>query len=222
LIEARRVFVPALILASAWLLFGSAPSARAQDTGAPSAPQPAVQDSTAVPPPAQEPPPTPEKQPSVTSTVRYIPEDRDRFEFGAGPVQGFFGILGSVSYRRWLGEGPVFEQSLMLEVSGSAKDQLTEGALGVYLFMRPSFTYKESWRIRPLLEFGPAAHTVVQVASLEGPSRTLYKSEVYVKTHGYAGFEVVVSRRVGFLVRGRISAPSHRPMDYAQAAIFLK
>jgi hypothetical protein len=222
LIDARKVFVPALILASAWLLLGSAPRAGAQDTGAPPAPQPAAQDSTAVPPPAQQPPPTPEKQPSVTSTVRYIPEDRDRFEFGAGPVQGFFGILGNVSYRRWLGQGPVFEQSLMLEVSGSAKDQLTEGALGIYLFMRPSFTYKESWRIRPLLEFGPAAHTVVQVASLEGLSRTLYKSEVYVKTHAYAGFEVVLSRKVGFLVRGRISAPSHRPMDYAQAAIFLK
>jgi hypothetical protein len=221
LIGTRRAFVPALILASAWLLLGPAPPAGAQETGAPTAPEPAVVDSTAVPPQTQEPAPA-QEQPRVTSRVRYVPEDRDRFEFGAGPVQGFFNLLYSVSYRRWLSQGPAFEQSLMLEVTGSAKDQLTEGAFGIYIFMRPSFTYKESGRIRPLLEFGPAAHTVVQVASLEGLSRTVFRSQVYVKTHGYVGFEARISGRLGFLVRGRISVPSHRPMDYAQAAIFLR
>ncbi len=137
-------------------------------------------------------------------------------------MQGFFRILGSVAYRRWVGQGPVFEQNMMLEVSGSAKKQLTEGAFGFYLFMRPSLTYRDSWRIRPLIEFGPAAHAVVQVASLEGLGRTLYRSEVYVKTHGYVGAEALVSRRIGLLIRGRVSVPSHRPMDYAQAAIFLR
>ena len=205
MIQTRNGFVPALLLT--WLLLGPAPRALAQDT-TPS-PTPAAGDSTAA-------------RPRVTSTFRYVPEDRDRFEFGAGPVQGFFTVLGSVAYRRWLGQGPVFEQNLMLEVTGSAKDQITEGALGIYVLMRPSFTYKESWRIRPLLEVGPGAHTVVQVASLEGLSRTLYKSQVYVKTHAYAGFEAQISRRFGLLVRGRVSVPSHRPMDYAQAAIFLR
>ena len=203
MIGTRRTFAAVVILASAWLL------------ASPAGAQPVPADSTTVspaPPPATR----------VTSTLRYVPEDRDRFEFGAGPVQGFFGVLGSVSYRRWMGKGPVFEQNMMLELTGSAKDQLTEGAFGAYLLMRPSFTYKDSWRIRPLVEFGPAAHAVVQVASLEGLSRTVFKSEVYVKTHGYAGFEAQLSKNVGFLVRGRISVPSHRPMDYAQAAVFLR
>jgi hypothetical protein len=83
-------------------------------------------------------------------------------------------------------------------------------------------SYRESSRIRPLVEFGPGLHTVVQVASLEGLSRTRYKSQLYLKTHAYGGFEALLTRRLGFLVRGRVSFPSHRPFDYAQAAILLR
>jgi len=158
----------------------------------------------------------------VTSTFRRTGEEMDRFELGGGVVQRFFDTVGSLGYRRSLGLGPAFERSLMGELTGTAKDQLTEGIFSVYLLMRPSLTYKESWRFRPLVEFGPAFHLVVQTASLEGLNRTRYKADVYVKTHAYGGFEVLASRRVGFLVRGRISVPSHRPFDYAQAAIFLR
>jgi len=158
----------------------------------------------------------------VTSTFGRTSEERDRFELGGGIVQGFFDAVGSLGYRRFLRQGHAFEQSLMGELTGTAKDQLTEGVFSVYFLMRPSLTYKESWRLRPLVEFGPGFHTVVQAASLEGLNRTRYKADVYLKTHAYVGFEAIVTRRVGFLVRGRISIPSHRPMDYAQAAIFLR
>ncbi len=160
--------------------------------------------------------------PRVTSTLRRTGEERDRFELGGGVVRGFFDAVGSFGYRRFLGQGPVFEQSLMAELSGTAKNQLTEGAFAVYILMRPSFSYRESWRLRPLVEFGPSVHTVVQVASLQDLNRTRYKAQVYFKTHAYAGFEALLSRRVGFLARGRMSIPSHRPLDYAQAAIFLR
>jgi len=158
----------------------------------------------------------------VTSTFGRTREEMDRFELGGGVVEGFFDAVGSFGYRRFLGQGPAFEQSLMVELTGTAKDQLTEGVFSVYVLLRPSMTYKESWRLRPLVEFGPAFHTVVQVASLEGLNRTRYKANAYFKTHAYAGFEALVTRRVGFLVRGRMSVPSHRPFDYAQAPIFLR
>ncbi len=160
--------------------------------------------------------------PRVTSKFSRTPEETDRFELGGGAVQGFFDAVGSLGYRRFIGQGKRFERSLMGELTGAAKNQLTEGVLSFYLLMRPSFTYRESWRLRPLVEFGPGIHTVVQVATLEGLNRTRYKADVYLKTHAYAGFEALLSRRVGFLVRGRLSIPSHRPLDYAQAAILLR
>jgi len=160
--------------------------------------------------------------PRATSAPRRAGEERDRFELGAGVVRGFFDAVGTFGYRRFLGQGPVFENSLMAELSAGANDQLTEGTLAIYILMRPSFSYRESWRLRPLVEFGPSVHTVFQAASLQDLNRTRYKAHVYVKTHAYAGFEALVSTRVGFLVRGRISIPSHRPFDYAQAAIFLR
>lgn len=161
-------------------------------------------------------------QSKVTSTFSRTGEEKDRVELGGGRVKGFFDAVGSLAYRRFVGESNTFERSIMAELTGSAKDQLTEGTASVYLLLRPSATYRESQRIRPLVEFGPAVHVVVQVASLEGLSRTRYKSQVYIKSHGYAGFEVLATNRLGFLVRGRISIPSHRPLDYAQAAIFLR
>lgn len=160
--------------------------------------------------------------PRVTSILRRTGEETHRFELGGGVVRGFFGAVGSLGYRKFLGQGPVFEQTFMGELTGTAKDQLTEGAFAAYLMMRPSFSYRESWRVRPLVEFGPGIHTVVQVATLQDLNRTRYKAHVYFKTHAYAGFEALLSGRLGFLARGRMSVPSHRPFDYAQAAIFLR
>jgi hypothetical protein len=160
--------------------------------------------------------------PRVTSTFVRTGEDLDRLELGGGVVRGFFDAVGSFGYRRLLGQSHAFDRSLMGEVTGTAKDQLTEGVLSVYVLFRPTLTYKESWRLRPLFEVGPGFHGVVQVASLEGLNRTRYKADIYLKTHAYAGFEALLTRRIGLVVRGRLSVPSHRPLDYAQAAIFLR
>ncbi|HXF59401.1 MAG TPA: hypothetical protein VN539_06230 [Candidatus Saccharimonadales bacterium] len=160
--------------------------------------------------------------PRVKSTFTRTAEERDRFELGGGVVRGFFDAVGSFGYRRFLAQGPALEANLMGEATGTSKDQLTEGALGVYVLLRPLKTYKESWRVRPLLEAGPAFHLVVQGASLEGLEKTRYKAKVYIKTHPYVGFEALLTRRLGLVVRGRASIPSHRPFDYAQAAILLR
>jgi len=207
---------------------------------APGIAQPVPPDSTApAPAPAATQPPTPplDTQPGsaaggqpgakpesrrVTSTFTRTSEEIDRFELGAGVVRGFFDGVGSFGYRRFLGEGPMFEQSIMAELTGTGKKQLTEGALGVYLLFRPVKTYRESWRLRPLVEAGPGVHAVFQAASLQGLNKTRYKSQVYIKTHLYVGFEALITSKWGLVVRGRGSAPSHRPLDYAQAAIFLR
>ena len=158
----------------------------------------------------------------MTSTFVRTPEERDRFEIGGGVVQGFFDAVGSFGYRRFLGQGPVFESHFMGELTGTGRAQLTEGALGVYALLRPIKSYRESWRLRPLIEAGPGVHTVVQVASLEGLDKSRYKAHVYIKTHAYFGFEALFSPRFGLVARGRLSVPSHRPFDYAQAAILLR
>jgi hypothetical protein len=176
-----------------------------------------------VPAASGQPPDSTESRPRrVTSTFVRSSEERDRFELGGGYVQGFFDAVGSFGYRRFLEQGPVFEANLMLEVTGTGKRQLTEGAFAGYLLLRPWKTYRESWRIRPLIEAGPGVHTVVQAASLEGLEKSRYKAHVYLKTHGYLGFEALFTRRLGLVVRGRVSVPSHRPLDYAQAAILLR
>ncbi len=177
-------------------------------------------------PPVEEhlpgPPRAPSEAPRVTSKFTRTSEETDRFELGAGVVHGFFDAVGSFGYRRFIGQGRAFEESVMGELTGTSKQQLTEGAFGAYLLLRPAKSYRESSRLRPLVEFGPGLHTVVQVATLEGLNRTRYKSQVYLKTHAYGGFEAILTRRLGFLVRGRVSFPSHRPFDYAQAAILLR
>src|SRR6185503_14738548 len=188
----------------------------------------AVRDSTVVPPtPPLVPGSTPTEAASsapgrVTSTFRRSGEELDRFEIGGGVVQGYFDAVGSLGYRKSIGIGDDFERSFMGELTGTTKDQLTEGVLSAFLLFRPLLTFKETWRVRPLVEFGPGVHTVLQVASLEGLNRTRYKSQVYIKGHVYGGFEALITPRLGFLVRGRFSTPSHRPLDYAQAAIFFR
>jgi len=170
-----------------------------------------TQDSTATTPP-----------PRPAASPRRTGEEQDRFELGVGAVQGFFDVTGSLAYRRFLNERGPFERSVMAELTGTTKSQLSEGMVSLYVFFRPAATYRQSWRIRPLIEFGPGVHTVVQVASLEGFNRSSYKGKLYVKSHAYVGFEVLATKRLGFLVRGRMSAPSHHPFDYAQAAILLR
>jgi hypothetical protein len=177
-------------------------------------------------PPVEEhlpaPPRVPSEAPRVTSTPRRTGEEIDRFEVGGGVVRGFFDAVGSFGYRRYLGQTHVFEENLMGELTGTAKNQLTEGVFSAYLLLRPLKSYRQSRRLRPLVEFGPGFHTVFQVASLDGLNRTRYKSEVYLKTHVYGGFEALATRRLGLVVRGRVSYPSHRPFDYAQAAVLLR
>ena len=177
-----------------------------------SAQPPPLPDSTAAPPPS----------PKITSTFTRTGEEQDRFEIGGGLVKGYFDANGTFAYRRLLHQGQILERSIMGEVTGTTKSPLTEGAFGTYLLFRPVKSYRETWKLRPLIEGGPAAHIVVQGASLEGLSRTSYKAHVYLKSHVYAGFEAILSRKFGLVVRGRLSTPSHRPLDYAQAAILLR
>ena len=192
------------------------PEVRPEVSPAPSRTAPPVEEHL---PPA---PRVPPEAPRVTSKLTRTGEETDRFELGVGVVHGFFDAVGSFAYRRLIGQSSKFEESIMGELTGTSKQQLTEGAFAAYLLLRPVKSYRESSRIRPLVEFGPGLHTVVQVASLEGLNRTRYKSQLYLKTHVYGGIEAIVTRRLGFLVRGRVSYPSHRPFDYAQAAILFR
>ncbi|HYQ88323.1 MAG TPA: hypothetical protein VEU09_01695 [Candidatus Binatia bacterium] len=192
---------------------------------APVTPEVRPEPSTTAPPVEENlpgPPGVPSRAPRVTSTFTRTGEETDRFELGGGVVHGFFDAVGSFGYRRWVGQKGAFEESVMGELTGAHKDQLTEGVFSAYLLFRPAKSYRESQRIRPLVEFGPGFHTVFQAASLEGLNRSRYKSQIYLKTHAYGGVEAILSRRLGFLVRGRVSFPSHRPFDYAQAAILLR
>lgn len=148
--------------------------------------------------------------------------DRDRFEFGVAVVEGYFDWLGTFGYRRFLREGGPFQQNLVLELEAGKKGYLSEGAFSFLYLFRPLHTFHPEWRIRPLLEAGPGAHLVIQVADIEGFSDTGFHTKVYGKLHAYAGFEALVGRRWGILVRGRLVAPADRPLDYAQAAIFLR
>jgi hypothetical protein len=173
-------------------------------------------DSTVVAPAA------PETPHPIKSVLTRTGEEQDRFEIGGGLVKGFFDAAGSFGYRRFLRQGRIVEVNLMGEMTGMAKDQLTEGAFGAYLLLRPVNSYHESWRLRPLIEGGPAVHAVVQGASLQGLERTRYKAQTYLKGHVYFGVEALLSRKVGLVLRQRFSTPSHRPFDYAQAAILLR
>jgi hypothetical protein len=173
-------------------------------------------------PGSAQPEPREREEPRVTSTFGRTGEERDRVELGAGVVQGFFDVVGSLGYRRFIGQRGAFERSFHGELTGTAKEHLTEGIASAYLLFRPIGSYRQTWRIRPLIEGGPGLHLVVQAASIEGFQRTNYKAHAYIKSHAYGGFEILVMNRLGFLVRGRLSIPSRHPFDYAQAAIFLR
>jgi hypothetical protein len=163
--------------------------------------------------------------PDTTSTPRRArrdPLEVDRFELGAAMVKGPFDALVTFGYHRFLLEGGPFEQSLHVEASYGKAGYLTEGAVSVGYFFRPLGTYRTSWRIRPIVEAGPAFHIVLQSASIEGFGESAFHEHAYLKTHGILGLETLITSRWGVVVRGRISAPAHRPLDYAQAAIFLR
>jgi len=149
--------------------------------------------------------------------------DRDRFEWGVGVVDGYFDWVGTFAYRRFLREGGPFQQHVMIEVAGAKKDYLGEGAVSLLYLFRPLKTVgRPGWRVRPLLEFGGAGHLVIQVADIAGFSDTGFHTKVYGKMHAFAGVEAMITHRWGLLVRGRFTMPADRPLDYAQAAIFLR
>jgi len=148
--------------------------------------------------------------------------DRDRVEIGAGPAEGYFDAVGALGYRRYVRERSGWAQFAVGELSGANKDYLSEGTASVYYFFRNRRTFRPEWRIRPILEGGPGVHLAVQSAHLSGFSERPFHAKVFLKAHAYAGVEALVTPRVGFLVRGRLSVPEHRPLDYAQAAIFFR
>jgi hypothetical protein len=219
---------------------GFAPAARAQSPAdslpapvaapipAPAAPPAAAPESTATQPytPAFPPPAAP-LAPAASAAAPSprgpaVGRDRDRFEIGAGIVQGYFSTVGSLGYRRFAVERHGWQQWVLGEVTGSRRADLTEGVASAYYLVRPRSSYRESARLRPLLEAGPGLHLAVQASRLRPFNQTPFHARAFLKTHLYGGFEVLLSEGVGFLVRGRISVPNHQPFDYAQAAIFLR
>ncbi|HET9939525.1 MAG TPA: hypothetical protein VFR25_00340 [Candidatus Eisenbacteria bacterium] len=169
-------------------------------------------------PPSTEPP----THGRVTSHLQRTEDERDRFELGMAVPQGYFDWLGTFGYRRFMREGGPLEQSLAAELSGTAKDYLGEGALSVYYLFRPIKSYKEGWKLRPLIEAGPGVHVVVQIADIEGFNDSAFHTQAYLKTHLYGGFEFLFSQKLGLVVRGRVTLPEDHPFDYAQAAILLR
>ena len=161
-------------------------------------------------------------QGKVTSHLQKTEDERDRFEIGMAVPQGYFDWLGTFGYRRFMREGGPLEQSLMAELSGTAKDYLGEGALSVYYLFRPIKSYKEGWKLRPLIEAGPGLHLVAQMADIEGFDDSAFHTQAYLKTHLYGGFEFLFSQKLGLVVRGRVTLPEDHPLDYAQAAILLR
>jgi hypothetical protein len=147
---------------------------------------------------------------------------RDRFEIGVAAVEGYFDWIGAFGYRRFLRTGGPFEQAIQIELAGAAKGYLSEGALSVAYLLRPIKSYRSGWRIRPLLEAGPAAHVVMQVADIRGFDDTGFHAHAYLKMHAFGGVEALLGRRWGLSLRGRFTTPAHRPLDYAHAAIFFR
>jgi hypothetical protein len=154
--------------------------------------------------------------------VRRDPFETDRFELGVATVKGPLGAIETFAYHRFLLERGPFEHSLHVEVSYGKSDYLTEGTASVAYLLRPTRSYRQEWRVRPIVEAGPAVHVTFQAADIVGFSDTAFHTRGFVKTEGYLGLEALLSRRWGVVVRGRMSVPDHRPLDYAQAAIFLR
>lgn len=220
----------AAALGPAW-----AQAAAPDSTAAKGAPASAVVDSTAQPPallapadtsatraPADTTAPTPPSRARARAARAAVGMDAARFELGAAIVDGPFDVLGTFAYHRYVRRGGPFEQWIHLEVSGGATKYLNEGAVSAAYLLRPIRAIRRGWPIRPILEVGPAAHLVVQVAEVQGFSSTAFHARSYLKTHAYGGFEALLTRQWGLVARGRFSVPAHRPFDYAQIALFLR
>jgi hypothetical protein len=136
--------------------------------------------------------------------------------------QGYFDLLGTAAYRRLIRTRNPFEQTLKIEITGGGNGYLVEGSMSAYYLFRPIRSYRQSWRIRPLVEVGPGFHWVFESASIEGFGEYSYHSRAYLKLHGYLGAEFLVTHKFGFLLCGRVTIPDHQPLDYAQAAIFFR
>lgn len=214
------------------LLLSTAEAALAQEATPPdsTAASPAAPDSVMEAAPALEAAPETPAEPPREEAAEPAPAeppnderlDRDRFEWGVAAVPGYFDWIGTFGYRRFLREGGPFQQNVSVEIAGAKKGYLSEGAVSLLYLFRPLRTVRPGWRIRPLLEFGPGGHLVIQVADVAGFDDTGFHTNVYAKMHAYAGLEALISRRWGILVRGRFTFPADRPLDYAQAAVFLR
>ncbi|MGE5177713.1 MAG: hypothetical protein ACM3PF_01325 [Bacteroidota bacterium] len=148
--------------------------------------------------------------------------DADRLELGAAIVDGPYAAIGTFGYHRYVRTGYPFEQWAHLEISGAGTRILKEGTVSLGYLLRPVSSVHRSWRVRPIVEFGPAAHLVVQVADVQGFGQSAFHARMYLKTHAYLGVEALLGPRWGLLARGRGSVPAHRPLDYAQIALFLR
>jgi len=149
-------------------------------------------------------------------------DDPDRFEFGVAAPQEYFDWLGTFAYRRRIGTDARFEHALHIELAGGHKDYLTEGAASAFWFASPKSIPQRNGRIRPILEGGVGAHLVVQFADIVGFEDWASHARAFAKMHGVAGVEADLSDRWGVAIRGRLTVPSHRPLDYAQFVLFLR
>jgi len=136
--------------------------------------------------------------------------------------EGYFDLLGTLAYRRLVRVRERFEQSLKVEITGGHLDYLSEGSASLYYLVRPTRSYRPTWKLRPLVEVGPGFHVVFEAANIEGFNEYSYHTQAYLKLHLYLGAEWLLGRKFGLLVTGRFSVPEHHPIDYAQAAILLR
>ena len=94
------------------------------------------------------PPPSPQNP--ITSRLGRTSEERDRFELGAAAPDGYFDVVGTFAYRRFIYQSGQFEQSMQAEVTGMKKDYLIEGSLS--LFMRKTLRFGISRHRRELAQ----------------------------------------------------------------------
>jgi len=159
---------------------------------------------------------------NVRDPRRALGLGNDRFEIGAAIADGPFDVLGTFAYHRFLRQGGPFENWVHVEVSGAATTYLNEGAVSGAFLLRPLLFIRRDGRLQPIVEVGPAGHIVVQVAEVQGFDETAFHTHFYLKTHAYAGFDLGLSRRWGLVARGRFTVPAHKPLDYAQIALFFR
>lgn len=159
---------------------------------------------------------------AAAATRAILATDRDRFEFGVATPEDYFDWLGTFGYRRRLSVDPRFEHWLQLELAMGYKEYLSEGATSAYWFIRPRVLTRRHWKVRPVIEGGVGTHLVVQFADLVGFDDWASHSRAFARGHGVLGLETDLPGRFGLALRGRITIPSHRPLDYAQLVLFLK